>query len=319
MRTPSLKNLCSWLSACVVAWMASVGASAFSATLPGLGSVSPAQSGAGLTVMLPMPTNSPVALFRALLRAPVADQRQLLSGRTEANQKIILRKLAEYQALAESDRESRLRALEFHHYVTLLLNAPVAAREAWLAQVPVEYRSLCGERLRLWGVLPPQLQDYLRERESTLRWLTRWESSSDRQREGLLAGLPLEQRRRMEENVSQWTAMNPAQRERAWRATRELFEMSSTEQKRVLDGVAENQRDAASRFVQNVRALPSDQRRQYLDGCRKFSQLDSVDRARFLQGWERWKQMSEPEREVWRQVAARIPKLPPPPPLAPKG
>ena len=202
--------------------------------------------------------------------------------------------------------------------MTLLLNAPVAARESWLASVPAEYRSLCSERLRLWGVLPPQIQDYLRDRGSTLRWLTRWEGSSALQREALLNSLPAEQRRRMEESVAQWQAMNPDQRERTWRATRDLFEMSVAEQKSVLNGVAESQRAAASRFVQSVRGLPSDQRAQYLDGCRKFSQLDSADRARFLQGWERWKQMSESEREVWRQVAAKIPKLPSPP-ILPKG
>lgn len=272
-----------------------------------------ALSAAALQGMLPMPTNAPVALFRQLLQMNAADRERVLASRSEASRAVLVRKLREYQALSPQDVESRLQALEFHHYLRLLLNAPASMRSAWLQQVPLPYRRVCEQRLQLWSVLPPEIRSYMQGRAETFQWLTRWESASGSQREQLMASLAPAQRQAMEHDFKEWTAMTPQQREQTWRSTRLLFEMSRSEQQRVLGMVSESQRASAARFVKHVDDIPRDQRGVYLDGCLKFAQLDPAQRARFLMGWERWKAMSEPEREVWRQLAVRVHRMPAPP------
>ena len=118
----------------------------------------------GPTALLPIPTNTPVAFFRQLLAMTPAQREARLSTRPAANRAVIERKLKEYEALEAGERDARLRALEFHHYLTVLLRAPSSVRSNWLAQVPEELRRPCEERLRLWVVLPAEIQRYMLER-----------------------------------------------------------------------------------------------------------------------------------------------------------
>lgn len=275
---------------------------------------------AGLTGMLPFPTNAPVQIFRHLLTLSPAEREQWLSTRPESSRAVLARKVMEYASMPADQREARLRALEFHHYMNLLLHAPAAVRASWLAAVPQEYRSLCEDRLRLWVVLPPELQKHTLEREATLLWLTRWEAGNALQRQQLVAALTPERRQALERDFTQWKSSTPAEREQAWRGTRRLFEMSSREQQRVLAAIPESSRPQTVKLVDTLRQLTPAEREEYIAGWRKFAQLDSVQRAQFIQGWERWKKMSESERQVWRHLAAQVPKVPALPiPTTPTG
>ena len=84
MNTSSTSSVLSGFKLSVIALVLWAVGDVWAANLPSLGNVAARQSGVGLTGMLPMPTNSPVALFRALLRVSVSEQRQMLSTRSEA-------------------------------------------------------------------------------------------------------------------------------------------------------------------------------------------------------------------------------------------
>ena len=301
-----------WCGVCLGAWLALGLGSPARAAQGEIRTEVQARTGEMLTGMLPMPTNAPVALFRTLLQLSAEEQSRLLAGKSERSRAVILRKVQEYQAMPERDREARLQALEFHHYARLMLTAPVGARSVWLAQVPLPYRRLCEQRLQLWSVLPPEVQNYMREREGTLQWLTRWESATGSQRDELMASLSPDQRQALERDFSEWTSMTSQQRDQAWRSTRHLLEMSPKEQQKVLASVSDAHRASATRFVKSVGDIPTAQRNEYLEGCLKFARLDPRQRARLLMGWERWKGMSEAEREVWRQLAVRVQNTPVP-------
>ena len=270
--------------------------------------IPPSRSTVELPAVPPLPISTPVARFRKLLAMSQNEQQATLAERSTASRSVIERKLREYESLPPADRESRLRAMEFHHYMQALMSAPAPVRGVWLKSVPVEYLALCEERLRLWTVLPDELQHYLKEREATLSWLTRWEGSSTSERKDLLASLPQDQRMAMEKDVTRWQSMSAIQREKAWKATRHMFELSPQDQQRVLISLVESNRIPAARFVESLRQVSVSQREMYLDGFKKFSQMDVADRARYVKGWERWKQFSETERDVWRQLQARVPK-----------
>jgi hypothetical protein len=291
------------------------------APLFGAAPVPPALPPAGPNGMLPFPSQSPVTFFRQLLALTPAERQARLASRPAANREVIERKLREYEAMPAADRDARLRALEFHHYLSALLRAPAAVRSNWLAQIPAEFRAPCEERLRLWVVLPPEIQSYMLERQSTLQWLTRTDGMSPQERQQALAALPAALRQAVERDAARWQAMSPAQRDQAWRGVREMFDLSPRDQRRVLAQVTQTQREQTEKMVQNLGPLTPAQRERYVEGWRKFSQLDPAQRARFIQGWERWKTMPEAEREVWRRLATRVPAVPalPAPRNDPKG
>ncbi len=285
--------------------------STLSAAAPALPSAVVDTRTAQLSGALPFPTNSPVRFFRVLLTASADEQVRLLEARPAASRAVLQQKLQEYRLLSDADREAKLRALEFHHLMNLLMNAPVAVRAAWLTQVPVEYRPLCEERLRLWNLLPVEIQRNVREREATFRWLTRYESASEDQRKDLLNSVPLSERTSREQALAQWRAMSAAEREQAWRGARQMFEMSARDQQRVVAAVAESNRIPTARLVEGLRQLSHQEREQCLAGWQRYAQLEPAEQARLLQAWERWKKMSESEREVWRKLSASVPKPPP--------
>lgn len=289
----------------LLAWSLAPGAGAASAPTVPLIAQKPSLPGA-----LPFPTNSPVRFFRILLRADLAEQERLLASRSPESRAIIRERLQQYRDLTELERETKLRALEFHHIMKLLLSAPESVREAWLTQVPVEYQKLCTARLRLWNVLPPELQRDARERDATFRWLTRYENASDQQRLELLKEVPDSERRAREAALDQWRGMTAAEREKAWRNTRQMFEMSARDQQRVMAAVTESNRTQTARLVGELRQLTPGEREQRLSGWQRFTQLSPQDQAKLLQAWERWKKMSETERELWRRLSASVPKAP---------
>lgn len=290
----------------LLAWSLAQGAAAAPAPLAPVIGQKVALPGA-----LPFPTNSPVRLFRALLQADPVEQERLLAGRSAESRAIIRERLQEYRNLTELERETKLRALEFHHIMKLLLSAPESVREVWLTEVPVEYQKLCAARLRLWNVLPPELQRDARERDATFRWLTRYENASEQQRRELLKEVPDSERRAREAALDQWRGMTAAEREQAWRNTRQMFEMSPRDQQRVMATVTESNRAQTAKLVGELRQLTPGEREQRLSGWQRFTQLNPQEQAKLLQAWERWKKMSETERELWRRLSASVPKSSP--------
>ena len=51
--------------------------------------------------------------------------------------------------------------------------------------------------------------------------------------------------------------------------------------------------------------LSKEQRVQAMQGFRKFAELSPAEQAAFLKTAERWRTMSERDRELWRNVVAR--------------
>ena len=52
--------------------------------------------------------------------------------------------------------------------------------------------------------------------------------------------------------------------------------------------------------------LSKEQRVQAIQGFKKFAELSPAEQAAFLKTAERWRTMSEKDRELWRTVVARL-------------
>ncbi|HAM73487.1 MAG TPA: hypothetical protein DCM86_17775 [Verrucomicrobiales bacterium] len=232
---------------------------------------------------------------------------------------MLQRKLREYSTLPALERESRLRAVESHYYLKHLLLAPSDVRSNWLAQVPQEYRRAFEDRLRLWSVLPPELQRFLLQQEATLNSVTRLQGATLAERQEILKQLPPGDRLAVEREAARWESLTPLQRDSAWNGVRQMFELSPRDLQRVIAQAALTNRPRAEHLAATLAPLSRSAKQQYAEGLRKYSALDPVQRVRFNQGWERWKGMSESERALWRQVAHHLPPTPAPPvpPLPP--
>jgi hypothetical protein len=69
--------------------------------------------------------------------------------------------------------------------------------------------------------------------------------------------------------------------------------------------------------LRSYSALTSAQRAQCIRSFQKFAELSLPDRQLFLKNAERWKRMSPDERQEWRDLVSQLPLIPvdPMPPM----
>jgi hypothetical protein len=241
---------------------------------------------------------SPVNFFRQLLVMTPAERNNSLTNRTPEARAKILAKVREYQALGPDEREVRLRATELRWYLTPLLSLTPPQRAARLALMPEDLRGLIQARLTQWDALPPALQQEFLANEKTLRALAHVEPTN------APPAAPEQQKIAAQFN--------------------QFFELTPAEKQQTLNTLSKAERAAMEKTLQSFSRLTPPQRALCLRNYAKFAGMGADERAEFLQNAEKWAQMSPKERQVWRDLVARIPVWPPmpanlPPHHAPKS
>jgi hypothetical protein len=212
-----------------------------------------------------------------------------LTNRTPEARARILAKVREYQILGPDERELRLRATELRWWLTPLLRSPATSRDARLAQVPDNLRSLVQSRLTQWDILPPTLQTEFLANDKALHYFTRVETN----------------------NID----ASPEQQNIA-KQFNQFFELTAAEARQTLNSLSEAERDQMEKTLKSFEQLPPQQRLQCIRNYAKFAGMSSAERAEFLKNAERWSQMSPQERQTWRDLVQLIPQWPPMPPPA---
>ena len=278
----------SWLCQSVFCLIAAVGMAALaqSPPLPGLVKRIPAAT----NLMPPLPQmQSPVNFFRQLLAMSPRERVDSLTNRPPEIRARILAKVREYQALGPDERELRLRATELRWYLTPLLRAPPAGREARLAQVPEELRGLIQTRLGQWDILPPPLQSEFLASDKMLHYFAGVETTNQ-------------------------PAITPEQQTLTEQFNR-FFELTAVEKKEALKTLSAAERRQMEKTLQSFEQLPPSQRLLCVRNYAKFTGLSAAERAEFLKNADRWSQLSPQERQAWRELVARVPQWPPMPPV----
>ena len=270
---------------CLVA-AAGLAALAQSPPLPGLAK----KNSAVTNPMPPLPQmQSPVAFFRQLLAMLPKERADSLTNRPPEIRARILAKVGEYLALGPDERELRLRATELRWYLTPLLRAPPAGREARLAQVPEELRGLVRTRLGQWDILPPPLQSEFLANDKTLHYF---------------AGITTT-------NKPAATPEQPALTEQFNR----FFELTASEKKAALNTLSAAERGQMEKTLKSFEQLPPPQRLLCLRNYARFTGMSAAERAEFLKNADRWSQLPPKERQAWRDLVAHVPQWPPMPPV----
>jgi hypothetical protein len=279
-----------------------------------------AQPAAPALELPPIPqAKSPVELFRKLIVATPAEADELLRDRTPEQRRVIEEKLVEYRLLPPPLREWRLKATELRWYLPPLMRLPPGNRTNLLQTVPPEDRPLVEARLQQWDLLPPGEQQALLNNELAVRYLSR-PGGVPTLPPATLSTLPLAERTRLEQAVAQWQEMPESRREELSARFSRFFNLDAQEQNRTLDLLTVAEREQLRLTIDSFASLPPAERERCLQAVRRFSQMTREERFAFLEGAERWRSLSEAQRENWRGLVTKLPPAPPGallPPLPP--
>ena len=264
---------------------------------------------------LPPRPPSPVDVFRTLLTNNAAGREKILSLKSPEQRRYLEGKIQEYVIMPPALREARLQTLQLRWYLPQLMRLKPADRALRLATIPQPDRKLLQERLGSWDILPPPLKAEVMDNEMIIRIFVRSENSGGT---NALATLPPAKRQELEKEYERWMALPTDRREGIVNRFQSFFELDSRGRSNTLDRLSIAERAAMNQTLVSLDQLPREQRQQIMSGFKKFAELAPSERAAFLETAERWRLMSEKDRETWRRTVSRLQTdkiMPPPLPL----
>ena len=263
------------------------------------------------------PANSPVQIFRRILAVSGSERVVLLEAYNPEVRKRLEEKVREYEALAPGDRELRLRATELRYYLLQFMRSPATNRPAQLARLPEAERQLVADRLEQWDRLPTEQQREVLEYESTLQYFVPQAGGAATAGTNGPANLPIGEQEELTRKLERWRALPETQRDEMYARFEQFFKLTEAERERTLKVLSGPERVLMEKSLQSFAQLPLAQREQCLRAFTRFAGLGDREREEFLQNAGRWQEMSPAERQAWRNLVRRLPKLPPlpPPPL----
>ena len=263
---------------------------------------------------LPLPPlpPSPVDVFRTLLTNNAAGRERILSLKSPEQRLYLEAKIREYVEMTPALREARLQTLQLRWYLPQLMRLSPAHQAQRLAAIPQPDRKLLQERLGTWSILPPPLKAEVMDNEMIIRLFVRSDSHGNT---NALAALPPAKRLELEREYARWQALPTDRRETLVARFQSFFELNSRGRSNTLDRLTANERAVMNQTLVSFEHLPREQRQQAMSGFKKFAELAPSERAAFLQSAERWRLMSEKDREIWRKTVnqLQLEKIMPPP------
>lgn len=257
--------------------------------------------------------------FRWLL-AMTPEERELdLANKPESFRTMMLSKLKEYDALTPEQQELRIRSTELFFDMMYLLGASPEKRAEKLERMPEDRRALVQARLEQWDKLPAELQQEVREHQSTLRYVIRVDAAPAAAKEDVFTGMSPEYRERVKARIAEVNKLPKQQRTRMIDNFHSLFDLSDKEQQSILEKLNQAERAKVQQKLAEFEKLSPEERKKCMDSARRFNNLSADEQARFMATAERWEKMSEEERNTWRTLVKQMPPLPhgfhPMPPL----
>jgi len=262
-------------------------------------------------VASPVAAKSPVTLFRELLAMSPEERQGAIAIRPPDIQKRILEKLQEYEVLPDELRELRLRETELRWYLRPLLDEPRTNRAARLALIPEDQRTIVEERLGLWDLLPPALQEEWKNDEMIANYFSQAQWMTDKERKELLDLIPPGRRAELQKGLDQWSRMSEVERQKTLTGFNRMFELTPEEKAKALDTVPDEERRQMEQTLASYANLTPEQRKRCINSFSEFASMSVAERQQFLKNADRWRQMTPEERQKWRNLVEVAPILPP--------
>ncbi len=258
-----------------------------------------------------------IAYFRELLSAKPEDREKLLSGKAPEVRNFLEKNIRRYEALAPEERELRLRTMELRYHVTALVRTPATNRVQRLASVPENLRPLVEDRLKYWDTLSPDLQKIALQNEVADRIVVPQSGSGANLPPSPFNRPASNQIVQIERQLVRWQSLPEGRREQIQRNFTTLFEFSDEEKaKAQLQSLplSAEERELMEKTIADFKKLPVAARELCMRNFPKFAELSPEERRQFLYNAQEWQKMSSTDRETWRKLVSKVPRLPPLPP-----
>lgn len=265
----------------------------------------------------PTASQSGIAYFRELLSAKPEEREKLLAGKTPAHRKVLERGIRDFEALPPDESDTRLRTMELRYHVTTMLRMPATNRTERLKLVPENLRPLVEDRLKYWDGLSPAEQKEALEKESATRILIGVSSPGSRARGIPLNGQASNQVVQIEQQLVRWQSLPEARREQIQKNFTTLFEFSDEEKTRTqLQALplSPDERKLMEKTIADFKKLPVAARELCVRNFPKFAELSPQERRQFLYNVQEWETMTADDRQTWRKLVSKVPRMPPLPP-----
>jgi hypothetical protein len=261
----------------------------------------------------PASAKSPIAFFRELLDMSPAERTNALASRPPEIRDRILQKLTEYQIYPGEYREMRLRETELRWYLRPLMDEPKTNRAAKLALIPEDERKIVEERLQLWDILPPGMQEQWRDNDLVANYFAQAGSTTSNVWAAILKTIPADRRQELQQGLDRWQNMSEPQRQNALASFNRFFQLTPDERQDMLSGISAEEREQMKQALAAYGKLTPDQRAQCIDSFEKFATMSVAERQQFLKNADRWQAMTPEERQKWRELVNVAPIMPPAP------
>ena len=264
-----------------------------------------AQSGPG-SPSIPMPPapSSPVELFRKLLTTNAAGREAWLVAKPATTRQYIEEKVREYETMLPEQREARLQALQLRWYMRYFMRMNPVERAPRLAAVPEPDRSALRKQLGQWDILPPPLKKDVLENESLLRVIL--PSRETGKIDSVFSRMTDAQKTELQVQHDRWNQLADDRKEQILTHFKKFFELRDADKGKVVAKLTESERAQMEKTLSKFGSLPKEEREQAVQGFKKFAELPPAEQAAFLKTAERWKAMSELDRQLWRKVVTSL-------------
>jgi Protein of unknown function (DUF3106) len=265
----------------------------------------PAAVGAGTNAPpIPPPIQPRIEMFRKLLAMTSAGQQAWLSNRPAEVRAPLEAKIQEYLAMKPDEREAILRATELHEYLEIFLKEPPVLRAAQLPQVPQPYRQIVSDRLRMFDILPPDLQRDVLAGKSTADYFLNPSPVPPimgRARPAVSAP-PLP--------PAPWDylgQMSAEQKQAMYTSFQNFFDLNEEDRRKILAILPPDQRAQVAQALRDLENLPPDQRKQGLQSLSRLASMTEPQRQAFFTNAMVWQQLPATERQTWRKMVVHLP------------
>ena len=259
----------------------------------------------------PIPTiaDSPVKYLSELLAAAPTERAAMLADQSSTRRAFWERKLTEYEAIPEGFRQARLRTAQLHWYLALLIGVAPEARMGRLNQIPEVDRVLVERRMKQWDELPQDLRSDILANIKVMQYFARLVSSSPEQRKALLKTSD-ESSNPMNDPALSWQSLSRPRQQQMFEAYANFLELPPMQQEAAIAKVPVPARAVLKARVEQLEKMPEELRDKCMLALDAYTKMTPAERSIFRGNAERWRSMTDSERNFWATYVKRLPPLP---------
>lgn len=234
-------------------------------------------------------SHSPISKFRTILNWSPEERSQFVKKQPANVQRILERKIMEYEALSESQREFRLIATELHFYLDPLLVGNRNIDPSAVQEVPPHLRKYIDQSVGFWNRIKPAHRDLLLAKKEAVSYLI---SISSR-----LYDLE----KLMPKPAPEWDNLY------------NFLQLPHNKQLSFMKAYQIKPSIEMEKLLVAFQGLEDEEKRNCAHAFVCYLSFPNNLKTQFVDGLAEWSQKKPSERSIWREIASKYPRIRPVP------